>query len=126
MTDGLTVLLLFTLFAIKHFVVDFLLQTKFQWSNKHRLGHPGGIFHAFLHCVGTLLVISEYYVYTNQIVVILMFEGIAHYFINWAKMNITIKYNLRADNSPIFWHLTGFDQLLHYMCYVGIIWYIIK
>jgi len=38
----LLILLLFT----KHFVLDFPLQTKFQWSNKGTYGHPGGLLHS--------------------------------------------------------------------------------
>ena len=53
-------LLLITLFIVKHFIVDFLLQTKWQWSNKHKLGHPGGIFHAWLHGLVTVLILSHF------------------------------------------------------------------
>ncbi len=40
----------------KHFLFDFVLQTRFQLANKHRYGHPGGLAHAALHALGTLSV----------------------------------------------------------------------
>jgi hypothetical protein len=50
-----TILLVLLLLTIKHFVVDFLLQNKFQWSNKGTYGHVGGVLHAALHGIGTYL-----------------------------------------------------------------------
>ena len=44
------------LLQMKHFAVDFLLQTRYQWENKGTYLHPGGLLHAGLHGLGTLAV----------------------------------------------------------------------
>src|SRR5690606_10987786 len=39
----------------KHFVADFLLQTPYQFLNKGRYGHPGGLIHAGIHALSSTL-----------------------------------------------------------------------
>jgi hypothetical protein len=36
-------------FCIKHFVADGILQTNYQYANKGKWGHPGGLIHAGNH-----------------------------------------------------------------------------
>lgn len=108
-------------FIVKHFICDFVLQFKYQWSNKHILGHPGGILHAAIHSVGTLAVGFACSIDFQLIGILALVEGIIHYFIDYAKMNINIHYGWGSNTHSQFWILTGLDQLLHYMCYVGII-----
>lgn len=117
------VITLFTLLFVKHFLVDFLLQTKYQWSNKHKLGHPGGILHVFLHIAATVLVIGDYVPNMEVMGIVLLFEAVAHYFIDWAKMNISMKYELDPTKHAIWFHLLGLDQLLHYLTYSAMIYY---
>jgi hypothetical protein len=40
----------------KHAVADFYLQTPYQYLNKGKYGHPGGIIHAGIHVALTPLV----------------------------------------------------------------------
>src|SRR3970040_1352534 len=40
----------------KHAVADFYLQTSYQYLNKGKYGHPGGIIHAGIHAALTPLV----------------------------------------------------------------------
>lgn len=115
-------LILITFFIVKHFIVDFPLQTKWQYSNKHILFHPGGIFHAFLHGLSTLFILNYFDVGLKIAVTLGVLEGAIHYTIDYQKMNMGIKYNLKADNSEYFWWLLGFDQCLHYLTYVIIVW----
>lgn len=115
-------LLLITLFVVKHFVVDFLLQTKWQWSNKHKLGHPGGIFHSWLHGITTVLILTHFKVEPSVCFIIGSIEWIVHYFIDYFKMVAGICTGWKCDNSPYFWWLLGFDQLLHYLTYIVIIY----
>jgi hypothetical protein len=46
-----------------------------------------------------------------------------HYHIDWAKMNVSKRYDLQPNNSERFWILLGFDQLLHHLTYFGIVFY---
>lgn len=114
--DGIIILLVF--FFIKHFVVDFLLQNKYQYSNKHILGHPGGLLHALLHGVATFMVLHTIPGITTGVIISLsLFEASIHYFIDLTKMNINIKYELTPQDNELYWVLMGWDQLLHYLTY---------
>ena len=123
--DNTTILLLMTLFIIKHFIVDFLWQTPYQWQNKHIYGHPGGIIHALLHSMVSWSIVGTIFgVFNSSVIAVIIIEFIAHYTIDWGKMNFNIHYNINPDN-PIFWQVLGVDQLLHYLTYIWMIYYII-
>ncbi len=116
------ILELFTGLIAKHFICDFLLQTKYQYSNKGTYGHPGGLLHVIICMFGTWVVL--YYVLGMFLLAlpIIALEGIIHYHIDWAKMNLNTYLKLSPTNSEQFWWLLGFDQFLHYMTYVAIVW----
>ena len=57
--------------------------------------------------------------------VIAILEIVAHYHIDWAKMNLNKYYNLGPLTSERFWWLLGFDQLLHNVCYIAIVWVVL-
>ena len=89
----------------------------YQYKNKGTFGHFGGILHAGIHGVGTFLITFNVYVS--------FLDFIIHYFIDWYKMNINQEFNLKPDNSEYFWLLLGFDQFLHQLTYILIIWILI-
>ena len=120
MTEAQAVVLLLALFGIKHFIVDFLLQRKYQYSNKGTYGHPGGILHAVLHGVATALVLWLF-ADINWILMMMAFDAFLHYHIDWAKTNINKHYGWTATTHDEFWWLLGLDQLLHWLTYVVII-----
>ncbi len=105
---------------IKHFICDFPLQTSpWMYRNKGIYLHPGGITHAAVHGVGALLVLTPFVGVTALKFALL--DMLIHYHIDWAKMNIGKRYNLRPDNSNWFWILLGFDQFLHQLTYFLIV-----
>lgn len=110
---------------IKHFICDFPLQM-FPWlyNNKGRYLHPGGIVHAGLHGIGTALVLSPFI--GVAALTYGLIDMLVHYHIDWAKMNLSNKYELKPDNSEWFWLLLGFDQLLHHLTYFAIIYHAFK
>lgn len=111
--------MLFLFLGIKHFVVDFLLQTPYQYLNKGKYGHAGGILHSAMHCVGTYLCFVWFA--PVSAVYLALIDFVAHYHIDWAKVKINTHYGLKPDNSEKFWWLLGFDQFLHYVTYVGLV-----
>ena len=128
MTSHLLIIL-FVCFFAKHFVIDFPLQKwKWIWGNKHDITHPGGYVHAGLHFFGTLLILWLWLpilvVPVEMILLASLADFVLHYWIDNAKMNIGRKMNWQPDNSNAFYTLLGFDQLLHYLTYAGIIWYL--
>ena len=123
--DNTTILLLMTLLIAKHFIVDFIWQTPYQWQHKHIFGHPGGIIHSGLHLLVSWTSLGLIFgFFTLSLITAVIIEFILHYFIDWSKMNFTIHFNIKPDN-PIFWHILGFDQMLHYLTYIWMIYYII-
>ena len=117
--------LLLVLF-IKHFVVDFLLQRPYQYLNKGTYGHPGGVLHAGLHGIATMLGLGAFGYGMVTVAVLGMVDAIAHYHIDWAKVNINRYYGWTATTHEQYWWLVGLDQLLHTLTYIGIIAMVIK
>ena len=120
----ITVLVVLVALQIKHFVVDFLLQTRYQWSNKGNYGHPGGVLHAGLHAVGTYLCVA---LVTRPDIALglALIDWTVHYHIDWAKMRLNSRLNLTPTDSR-FWVLLGLDQLLHQLTYVGILFLLVS
>lgn len=119
-------LLLVIAFSLKHFVVDYLLQRKYQYSNKGEYGHPGGLLHAGLHGVGTfLLLLPLGYVSFWLAFLMGVLDFVIHYHIDWAKTNINAKKGWGPTTHDEFWILLGLDQLLHVLTYVLIIYIVI-
>ena len=116
---------LFVAFLIKHFVCDFPLQAfPYMYRNKGEYGHFGGVLHALVHYVGTIIVVSLFTDSWGIITACAAIDFVTHYHIDWAKMNIGKHYNLKPDNSEWFWILLGVDQLLHYLTYSSIMYYL--
>lgn len=113
-----TIITLLALFGTKHFIVDFLLQKKYQYSNKGIYGHPGGILHAGLHGISTWLCL---FFITPFAIHMAFVDFVAHYHIDWAKTNINQKMGWGPNTHEEFWYLLGLDQFLHYLTYVFII-----
>lgn len=114
-----------SLFVLKHFVVDFLLQNKFQLNNKGDYLHFGGILHSLLHGIATAAIVYymtyKVFIFAFDLAVVLGFiDYVIHYHIDWAKVNINKKFNFHPGTSE-FWVLLGLDQFLHYFTYILII-----
>jgi hypothetical protein len=112
------ILILFLLFT-KHFVVDFPLQTPFQWMNKGTYGHPGGLLHAALHGWFTYAALL-FFVSWPWAVVLGIVDMVIHYHIDWAKVNLNRVKGWKADKDPQFWTALGADQYAHALTYLGI------
>ena len=113
---------LFWLF-IKHFVCDFPLQAySWMYLNKGTYMHPGGLAHAGVHGIGTFAVLMPFLGWSAAISYASI-DMLVHYHIDWAKMNLTRRHDLKPDSSEWFWILLGIDQLLHHLTYFAIIYY---
>jgi hypothetical protein len=120
-----TILLVLLLLTIKHFVVDFLLQNKFQWSNKGTYGHFGGVLHAALHGIGTYLCFLPF-LSNGEAYISGLIDGFIHYHIDWTKMNINKRMGWTPTTHEQFWWLLGLDQLLHSLTYLAIVWHLTR
>jgi len=108
------ILLILVLFQIKHWYVDFVIQTTAQVNSKGKYGDLLGIIHSVEHGVYTFAVLSG--VASLYVALIIgLFDIIIHYHIDWIKMN----YGNRDINDPKFWNHLGLDQMIHQICYIG-------
>lgn len=146
MTIFFATLTLLGLLTIKHFIADFPLQTAYQYTNKGKYGHPGGILHAGIHAIFTVVcvVVTMYFFGAPNLphtISILfgsaMIDFLVHYHCDWAKVRLTHHFGwasmgvddngrkcLRIYDNKYFIAL-GADQLVHGLTYVGIIAYVI-
>ena len=123
MPNPLNILAVFTFLLIKHFLFDFILQPPWQWKNKGTYGHPGGIIHALQHGISTYIILVMFNVNYSLAFDLVIFEIVAHYHIDWLKMNINKKMRWKPDTHEQFWWLLGADQLAHQLCYTMIIYW---
>lgn len=112
------VLILMTLLVIKHFIADFVLQFPYMVEQKGTYGAKGGVDHAIIQGVPTLLILLPFVSNINDAIILSVLDMVVHYHIDWIKMNIA-KGLTTADRD--YWIWLGFDQLLHYLTYIGII-----
>ena len=113
------ILILISLLFIKHFIVDFPLQNKYQWSNKGTYGHPGGLLHASLHGLATMLC---FWWYAPLACIYLgLIDAVIHYHVDWAKMNLNSKMGWGPTTHEQFWWLLGADQLAHAATYIFLV-----
>ena len=113
------ILWLFLALFTKHFIVDFLLQFRYQYSNKGTYAHPGGLLHAGLHGLGTFVCFS--WIGAELAFYLAVIDAVLHYHIDWAKMNLNKKLGWGPTTHEQFWWLLGADQFLHSLTYIGLV-----
>lgn len=124
-------LLLLSFFIVKHFICDFPLQTVWMATNKGTYGHSGGLVHVGVHAIGTFFILiafsqtTEIFFGPGPFLYIILFEIAVHYHTDWFKMNLNKMMNWTCDKSSEFWTLLGVDQLIHYLSYIFMVWYLL-
>lgn len=118
------ILLLMVMLQVKHLIVDWLYQPKYEWSNKGTYGHWGGVRHALKNALGTA---GCFYVFVSptSALIVLLIDFVIHYHIDWAKMNINQAQGWGPLTHEEFWWLTGTDQFLHQITYLFLIWLVL-
>lgn len=106
----------------KHAIADFFLQTRYQWANKGRYGHPGGMLHAAIHVAMSapvLLILTP--ASLEYAAAVLGTEYVIHYHCDWIKEQV-VKRGGWTPTTDKFWRAMGLDQLVHGLTYVGMVW----
>ena len=116
MFDSIFVLL--ALLFIKHWVVDFVIQTQAEIANKGTYGNADGIVHSLKHGVGTFAVFFAFVADWPFAVVVGVTDMFIHYHIDWIKM----RFGTKDMHTPQFWRQFGLDQLAHALTYIGLVW----
>ena len=115
--EAIRILLGVASFQAKHLVFDFLLQTPYQLKNKGTYGHPGGVLHAGLQAVGTLLAVIVLAPSPPIGAAIVASDLLLHYHIDWLHNRIDKRLKLTPDK-PGFYYSLGVDQLTHQATYL--------
>lgn len=99
------------LIQVKHFVVDFILQTDEMVVGKGIYGNLAGINHSFQHALATFAIC---FVYVPDLALLLAtLDFVTHYHIDYVK----IRYGNRDIKTKQFWVHLGLDQLAHQLVY---------
>ena len=105
--------MILTLLFLKHFLIDFPLQTQGMIESKGKYGDLEGIHHSVLHGLGTMLVLA-FFIPPPLAMWIGIFDMIVHYHIDYIKM----RYGTKNMNTKRFWTELGLDQFLHSLTYI--------
>lgn len=116
--ESALLLLALTFLVIKHTIADFFLQTPYQFRNKGRYGHPGGLLHAGIHIVFSAPVFLILPVATADMLLILGGEFLVHYHTDWFKERF-VRLHEATPQDARFWHAIGIDQLVHLLTYIA-------
>lgn len=114
-------LALLALLFFKHLIVDFITQTEKMVKEKGTYGAEGGLVHSGQHALLTawiVLIFAPQWAFPMAIL-----DFIAHYHIDWAKMNLS-KGLTPADHK--YWAYIGLDQFAHYLTYLGIVYVVVS
>lgn len=125
---GIDLLILITLFQLKHFAADYPLQNYQMVTEKGVYGKRGGIYHSLIHSALTFttLGVFNYFVFPIDCTVaiaIASVEFVIHYHIDWFKMQMSRRFTAQDKG---FWNWIGFDQLLHHLTYAGFAWIVLN
>ena len=113
-----TALLMMLGLELKHFVADYLLQSRWILSGKGDFRQAGGYAHAAIHGAGSVLAMTVLAIGWSVILPIVAAEVAIHYGLDYAKEHYTRGISER-ERPWAFWALNGMDQFFHHLTYVG-------
>lgn len=108
--------ILFLLF-VKHWYVDFVNQTNAEVQGKGIYLNQLGLYHSFKHGLLTMVILLLDN-NINQAIILGSVDFMVHYHVDYLKM----RFGNRDITNPKFWHHLGFDQLMHYITYLLIVY----
>ncbi|MGV3548455.1 DUF3307 domain-containing protein [Rhizobium sp.] len=117
--EGLLIGLLVWL-QVKHFVADYLLQSRWILADKGHFNRPGGYVHAAVHIVGTAPALIYIGLGAGLIVLLLAAEFLIHFTVDHLKA-LAGRVRPQSLNSARFWAWHGADQLAHHLTYSAIL-----
>ncbi len=110
--DPLSLVILYSLFRLKHFACDFLLQTDWMALMKGKPGQEGykALFtHSAIHALGTLVIVL---IFTPALWWLAAVDFGVHSLIDRVKGYYTYKKGWQPKDT-IFWWTLGADQEAH-------------
>lgn len=116
--DVKVLLAVLLILQLKHFLCDFVLQTPYQFMNKGKYGHPGGIIHAGLHALTSVPIFYLIRPGWAVAAAVVIGEFIVHYHIDWLKEQTVKRKRLKFPQAEYWWAF-GADQGLHQITYLA-------
>lgn len=116
-----TLFVLLILLQIKHMFADYYMQTPKMLSGRGAYLHMGRAQHAGVHAVGSALVLLIVGTSLPLLVALVVAEWVVHFHIDFWKASYSDRKSLAPDQAA-FWRAAGFDQFLHQLTYVAMIW----
>jgi hypothetical protein len=113
------VLLLLALFQIKHALGDGPLQTIGMVKEKGFYGQPGGLYHAGIHGLGSLIALLVFGMAALPALLLATAEAALHYHIDFTKESMGRRNGWTQDKPTFWWALMG-DQMMHQLTYLAI------
>lgn len=103
---------------VKHFIVDFYLQTQEQIDRKGIYGDWMGISHSLEHALGTFAVFIVVGLGFESAIMLAMIDLFVHYHVDYVKM----RWGTRDMHTKVFWTEFGLDQLAHALTYIELVY----
>jgi hypothetical protein len=116
-----SIFLLLTLLSIKHWYIDFVIQTQDEIAHKGIYGHNDGIMHSIKHGFGTFLVMWAFIGDWPFAFTLSLIDMALHYHIDWIKM----RFGTKDMKTNAFWTQLGLDQLAHTLTYIFLVWLVV-
>jgi Protein of unknown function (DUF3307) len=116
-----TILVLFALLQIKHMFADYFLQTPRMLSGRGEYWHLGRAQHAAVHGIGSAICFALVGAGPAVIAGLVIGEWVVHFNIDWCKARYCDAKGLNPSQAG-FWQAAGFDQALHQLTYVAMVW----
>ena len=110
-------LIVLSLFQLKHFVCDGPLQSKAMVDQKSIYGATLGLAHSAIHGAGTLAVVLLSGFGGLIAVGMAVADAVVHYHIDFGKENIIKAQGWTVKDGPFWWALSA-DQMLHQFTYL--------
>ena len=114
-------LILLVLLEAKHLLADYFLQTPIMLINRGKYVHKGRAIHCLVHVAGSGIALLLLSVPIGLLAPVLLVEWLVHYHIDFAK-GAWSNMSGHGPNDAGYWRAFGFDQFLHQLTYVFMVW----
>jgi len=124
MIDTQGIFILLVIYQFKHFIADFLLQHNYMLKKIR----PGWDFvlPLSLHClVHAVLTLAICFYYRPDVWWLAAIDFTVHFTLDRVRSGPRYLGRYNDINQSIFWWILGFDQLLHHLTHLWIIWMIL-
>lgn len=118
------IFLLLVIYQLKHYIADFPLQREYmlrktlpQWDFVLPL-----VLHCLVHAVLTLMICLYF---APKLIWLAAFDFVVHFVMDRLKSGPRYLGRFNDLSKPGFWNVLGFDQMVHHLTHIFIIYYIV-